>query len=187
MRSADVQALDALEQLLTEQDNTLSVSMSRVFGAIADVAQNNQKLVNKLQTKLVRAATKSLTGSQNKIDSTVTSLMSALSSWQFDVNYLLENLASKCGLKKIGEPLEAALLNEMVKGPELAVGTQIVLSIREIAPSLRDLIEVLREIRDAISGSPSRDKSDEVTETDEFPSYGTVQLKDVPWDDPEDT
>ena len=156
MQSADQQLLSAIENLLAGEEDTLSIPLSKINQGIAQLVTQNEKLVTKLQGKVIKDINRHLTHQDNAIDGLSTTVLSGLQAWQDSTHLLLTQLAAKSGLTGPGDPLEQALVEQVAEAPELAYSAALLIALREAMGRFDGLVEVLREIRDRIGGEPVR-------------------------------
>lgn len=145
---ADAQALDALNELLAKEGDTLSIPYSALAEQLATIAVPGTKLVKQLQARLLKQAAKSNVNSSNLMDWFTTTMLASLNQWQDQQRYMLTHIATRSGMIGLNDPLEAALIAEAVRAPEMAYAGTLVLAVKEAIPYFEQLIEVLREIRD---------------------------------------
>lgn len=147
-QSAADQALVAIDQILSEQDDTISGPVQSLSDATFAVQEPIDGTLKKVRQKVQQAADRQTTMALDTLDSAITNILQATDTWQFDLHFMLTQLAAKAGLTQPGEQLASAVTvsAEAVPGP--TYGSTLVLSIREALPVFADLIEVLREIRD---------------------------------------
>lgn len=148
MHSAADQVLMSIDELLAGQDDKLILPMSTLNKATSTIFQKNTKIITQLQEKIIKAADRATTLHLDALDGVLTTVLQGLDTWQFDVHFLLTQLAAKGGFTEAGEPLEAALQAELADASKLAYQGTLVLAVAEAIPYLNQLIEVLREIRD---------------------------------------
>lgn len=148
MKSAEQVVLESIDELLCSQDDSLVLPMTKLDKAVSDIVVKHAKTVATFQDKILRAASRHTTKAVDQLDGVYTRLLQGLDAWQYDMHFLLQQLAAKGGVIKVGDPLETALIEEATRAPELLYGGTLVLSVKEAVGHLDDLIEVLREIRD---------------------------------------
>lgn len=191
MKSAEQQVLESIDELLAGQDDQLIMPMNVLNQATAKIVEKNAKIITRMQDKLLRVADKQTTRSMDHLDGVFTRVMGGLDSWQFDMNFLLTQLAAKGGFTKAGEPLEAALMQEATRAPDLAYGATLVLAVKEAIPFFTQLIEVLREIRDRMSPqaikiageTPAEEPEVEAEAQTDEATEGPVEDDDYEWID----
>lgn len=154
--AAKQEMVDALEELLAQQDFQLSIPYNHLNQGVADVVTKQGKLISSLQSKIVKGLQRELTVNDNSLESLRTTILAGLNAHQADIEYLLTQLASKAGMIGVGDTLEAAILSEAAQGPELGALGSLVLQVGEARGLFEDLIEVLREIRDRMPGQITR-------------------------------
>lgn len=154
IESAAEQVLRSIDELLTEQDNTMIIPMTQVSNTVKEVVEKNAKLITRMQGKILRGLNTTTTHHLDMLDGVHTRILGGLDAWQSDVHYMLTQLASKSNSIQTGQRLEDMLIHEAEKAPELAYAGTLVLAVKEAIPYFEQLIEVLREIRDRMPGSP---------------------------------
>lgn len=146
--SAIDQVLMSIDELLAGQDDKIILPLTTLNTATTTLVDKNAKIVTRLMEKILKHLDKATTKNLDALDSVYTSVLAGLDDWQFNVNFLLSQLAAKGGFTEAGEPLEAALDKNITDAAQLTYTGTLVLAIHELKPFLIDLIEVLREIRD---------------------------------------
>ncbi len=152
-QSAAEQALAAIDSLLAEQDDALSGPMQALHEATYNSFTTNNQVLTKITQKITRAGDQYTTQVLNAIDSVFTTINNYMETSQFDVHFLLTQLAAKAGFTEPGQQLESAL-EETTEAKELSYGPTMTLDCRGIGQWFEDLIEVLREIRDRMQPTP---------------------------------
>lgn len=188
MKSATQQVLESIDELLAGQDDALILPMTTLNQATATVFAKNNKIITRMQDKILRAADKATTLHLDALDGVFTRVLEGLDTWQFDMNFLLTQLAAKGGFTKAGEPLEAALQAELASAPKLAYEGTLVLAVAEAIPYFEQLIHVLREIRDRLPAAevrlpdevPSGDDDEELIQADTTAGIGDDSTVDWP-------
>jgi hypothetical protein len=160
LQTYEEQLLESIDTLQAANADALVLPMTTVNQAIASLIDKNSTLIGKLQTKILRKLDHATTKNLDHLDGIYTRLLAGLDAYQFDADHLLQLLAAKGGAIKAGAPLETALVEEILKAPELAYGATLVLSVREAIPIFHELIEVLREIRDRMPPQAVRIKGE---------------------------
>jgi hypothetical protein len=149
-----VQLLTSIETLLADAENAITLPMTAINQGIAKLSQESSKSVVSIQNKLLKSIQAHAVANDNEIDQLGMAILAPLQTWQEENNLLLTQLAAYSGLTQPGDPLEAALLTEVAQEPELAYSATLLLAIREAMPYFRQLVEVLKEIRDRMPGIP---------------------------------
>lgn len=166
MEAADTQVYAAIDQLLVEQDDHLMLPMTKLNIAIKGLFEENTRAITKIQDKLIRKVDRETTKQSDHLDVALTRVQNALETWQQETQYLLTQIAAKGGIVKAGDPLESALLTDLAQAPQLQLGTTLVLEVSRLGPYFVSLIEVLREIRDRMPGTPVRFAGEPAAEED---------------------
>jgi hypothetical protein len=146
--------LEEIESTLAQNDAAIQIPLTRINQGIAALSKDNAKIITKLQGKILRQLNQHVTDASNQIDGVQTTILQGLQNWQNDNRLLLTQLAAKTGLTAPGDSLEMALVDKVADAPELAYSATLLLAIREAFPFLRELIEVLQEIRDRMPNLP---------------------------------
>lgn len=147
------QLLDSIETLLADGENLVTLPLTAINQGIAQLSGMSGKTVAQIQSKLLKSIDQFAVDNDNAIDGFGLTLLKPLQDWQDENNLLLTQLAASAGLTQPGDPLEAALTQEIASVPELAYSATLLMAIRDFLPSFGALIEVLREIRDRMPGA----------------------------------
>lgn len=153
-QSAEAAAMAAIDLILTEQDDALSGPMQALVSAVANSTTKDEKSLNKISNKVMQAADMHSTLALNSLDQSFTAINRAMEQWQFDMHFLLTQLAAKAGLTQPGEQLESALTTTDEQMLSTSYGQSLILNCKMLVPFFDDLIEVLREIRDRMPPIP---------------------------------
>jgi len=148
------QLLDSIETLLADNENLITLPLTAINQGIAQLSVQNARTITKIEGKLLKAIDAYAVQNDNAIDSFGLALLQPLQDWQTENNLLLTQLAASAGLTQPGDPLEAALVQQIADEPELAYSATLLIAIRDLLPYARQLIEVLREIRDRMPSIP---------------------------------
>jgi hypothetical protein len=153
--SAQDQVLASIDQLLAENENALTVPLTKINQALNAVIESNGKAVSKFTTKIVRAMDRQIVANDDRLNAVQTTILQGIDSWLSDQEYLLQQLASKGGLTELGEPLAAALTKESTEGRQLTYEGTLVLKVAEAVPWLERIAIALERIADYFDESPS--------------------------------
>lgn len=148
------QLLASLETLLADGENLISLPMTAINQGIAKLSVQSAKSIAQIQGKLIKSIDQFAVANDNAIDGFSLSLLKPLQDWQDENLLLLTQLAAAGGLTQPGDPLEAALLQEVAAVPELAYSATLLIALRDFLPHFGSLVEVLREIRDRMPQPP---------------------------------
>ena len=96
---------------------------------------------------------------------------------------MLQDLSAAAGLRQPGDPLEAALIEQVSVAPDIAYSATLLLALRDAMPHLGRIVEVLREIRDRMPGQPIQFEG-EAAAVDEPDAITITDVAPVPPDDP---
>lgn len=149
--TAKEEMVSALEELLAQQDFELSIPYNHLNQGVAQVVENQAKVVSKLQGKIVKGLAKELTSQDNSLERVRTMILNGLNAHQADTEFLLQQLAMKSGAIKIGDPLESALIQEATRGAEMTQVGTLVLQVAQAAPWLERICLALERIADRMS------------------------------------
>jgi hypothetical protein len=186
MHSAAEQVLMSIDELLVANDDKLVVPMTTLNKATSSVFQKNTKIITQLQQKILKAADLETTKHLDALDGVYTTVLQGLDTWQFDVNFLLTQLAAKGGFTEAGQSLEHALEKELSEAPQLAYQGTLVLAVAEAIPYLNQLIEVLREIRDRMPPNAMR-VAGEVPAKSAMPDEPVIDTDRSEWIEPSES
>lgn len=150
----DGELLAAISDVIGENDDAVRVPMSVLNQDIANLVAENAKVIARVSNVLTRRLTQSVTDSDNDLELIGTVLLSGLHAQVQENDLLLNHLASSAGMIGPGDPLEAALLNQVADAPELAYSATLLIALKEAMPIGWAIVEVLREIRDRLQGEP---------------------------------
>jgi hypothetical protein len=151
--AAKQEMVDALEELLAQQDFQLSIPYNRLNQAVADVVSKQGKVISSLQSKIVKGLQRELTVGDNSLESLRTTILTGLNAHQADIEYLLTQLASKADMIGVGDTLEAAILSEAAHGPELGQLGTLVLQVGAAEKWLERIADALERIADALESA----------------------------------
>jgi hypothetical protein len=188
IENAEGQFLSALETLLASQEISVSLPLTTINKALTEAVTINAKLIRKVQGRIVKALDRPIVANTNDIDRLGTVLLEPLQAWADNTQLLLTQLAAKTGLTQIGDPLEQALVEQVVDAPELAYSASLLLALREAMPFLARIAGALEEIRDRTGGAPYTIPGDETTEADiadEETTDKSPEIETLPIDWPE--
>lgn len=189
MRVPTDEELEAVQTALDEDGAQIVTIGSQLGKSAAQLVLTASKPIKKLQDRLLKDAAKKLVATDNGIDLVTTNLLNGANVWLQEAGFLLQNLGVKGGLIQPGDPITAALAQEVAAAPELQYMGTLVLAVKEAVPFLNQLIEVLREIRDRMPGSPvvytgerpTKEKSEELVEFGEDAVGATLSVLDSEW------
>ncbi len=142
--------LQAINQLLSENDQAIRIPMDAINQGIAELINDSGKIVSRVSGAVVRQISKELTANENLIDPVPTAVLSAIGGYLQENELLLNHLASAAGLLQPGYPLEAALVEQVAKAPDLMVSTTLLMALREWTPAIESIAKTLKEIRDRL-------------------------------------
>lgn len=183
MYSAAQQALMNIDEALVEQDDKLILPMNTLNKATSSIFQKNTQIITKMQEKIIKAADRETTTALDHLDGVYTTVLQGLDTWQFDVNFLLTQLAAKGGFTEAGQSLEHALQKTLAEAPQLAYQGTLVLAVKEAIPYMEQLIEVLREIRDRMPPNAMRVAGERAAES-ALPDEPIIDTDRTEWTEP---
>lgn len=149
--SAEADLLRQIEFMMASQANLISIPFSKLNQAVAGQVQSSNRLVTRMQSKLLQRIAKNVVTQGNVIDAAQTTVLNGLNQYQADTRNLLTYLASKSGMVGPGDPLESALVNEIVDAPRLTYEGTLVLAVKEAVPWLERIAAALERIADRLS------------------------------------
>lgn len=149
-----LQLLGAIETLLAEGENQISLPLTAINQSIAALSVQSSKSVVSIQNRLIRSIEQHAVAQDNEIDAFGLAILKPLQDWQEENNLLLNHLAAAAGVIQPGDPLEAALVTQVAEQPELAYSATLLIALRDVLPLFGQIVEVLREIRDRLPNAP---------------------------------
>lgn len=152
-QSAQDAVLASIDQLLAQNEDQLTVPLTKINQAVAQIVEANGKAIAKFTTKILRAADKQLVANDNVLNAVQTTLLQGIDAWLSDQQFLLQQLASKAGLQELGEPLAAALTKEATEGKQLTYEGTLVLKVAEAVPWLERIATACERIATAIEAT----------------------------------
>lgn len=152
-RSAGDDVLAAIDAILASNENALTVPLTKISQAVAQIVEANGKAVSKFTTKILRDADKRIVANDNHLDGVTTTILQGIDSWLGDTEYLLQQLTSKSGLTELGEPVAAALTKEATEGRQLTYEGTLVLKVAEAVPWLERIACACERIARALEGT----------------------------------
>jgi len=164
----DADLLAAITTLVAGNDEAVQIPMSLINQDVAKAVFSNSKTLSGISNLLVKKIGQAVTDNDNDIELAGTAMLQGIGATLDQNALLLNHLASAAGLLQPGDPLEAALLDQTAEAPELAYSASLLLAIREAMPHLGAIVEVLREIRDVLAGSPADDSAEPAAANDDF-------------------
>jgi len=141
-----------LERCLCENDLLIGGCYELIDGHCQDQLDRNESSISKCRGKMLSRLNREQTNLGNLVHEYMTVATLALVA-ELDCNeYLISQMACRCQMLDIGQPLETALTPLPAASLELQPGWTIHVSLDALAKPLADLLVVLREIRDAMGG-----------------------------------
>ncbi len=182
--SPDAQELlQAINQLLSENDQAVRIPMNVVNQGIAELINDNGKIVSRVSGAVVRQISKELTANENLIDPVPTAVLSAIGGYLQENELLLNHLASAAGLLQPGDPLEAALVEQVAKAPDLMVSTTLLMALREWTPALERIAKALERIAQSSGALPVaslKEEEVEQVESEQWPEEVNTPIDQGP-------
>jgi hypothetical protein len=171
--SAEEQALEGLQESLSEQEANLAQPIKTLQKHLADEIDKLDKLIVKQNKKLKASINKQQAKTGNDIEAIISALMSQLFIGIADNESTLGQLSIKSGAINVGDSMDKVGADKPEPGSGQQWGGVLVLSVKEAIPHIKELIEVLKEIRDRIPGFPIEYKGEvpaKEAESEELPS-----------------
>lgn len=178
--TAEEQALKGLLESLTETESDLSDPIKKLIAYVkAEVDEINGQ-IEKAKKKLKQALGKEQAKVGNDLESSIGKLSTDLYYGLADNEAILQQLAVKGGVLKVGDPLDWLVDGKPEPESPLKWGGQLILNMGDIKHVFVELIEVLREIRDRLGGIPVEYKGEEPAEEFEDVTQSTSMTPDAP-------
>lgn len=175
----NLQLLSSIDTLLAQGENQIALPMTAINQGIAKLSVQSAKTITGIQNVLLKSINQANVAQENDLDPLGMAILRPLQDWQEQNNLLLTQLAASSGLTQPGDPLEAALVNQLAEEPELAYSATLLIALRDVLPHFKALIEVLREIRDRMPGVPvsidGEPRSEEVETVEPEPSLSFME------------
>lgn len=179
---AEIKLLESLEELLCTSDGLIFNVGSKLESCIETFACNCEKQVNKICSKLKRICDKLATEAGNVLDYELTKIKVFIDGLLENNEFLLMQIAIKCGAIKIGQTLCDATKESVKEAVDPKYCGCLVLSIKEAVPYIEKLLEILMEIRDRLP--PISVELPQETDDAEPDSAGSDPNYKIPvWDD----
>lgn len=145
----------ALEDMICQGEVELAAVLQKLVVTITEEVNDLGNRLKKLHGKIVRRIDKEHVDISNQL----TFMQGRIGGAIFDAlnasEFTLTMLASKAGMVKPGENIDQVTIERIEHSYGEREGVKIVLSVRELLPIWRQLIEVLKEIRDRMPWQPS--------------------------------
>lgn len=175
LNAAVSQVAENLREELYSDQLTLDAVSKALIDAL-NVEQNaDRKVINLLIKKLSKQLNLEQVSHGDVIEGIATKLPVQVSQEQSIDSWTLSQLAAKCGICKTGETLPDCALSLGEETPGPTEGEEVTLNVVGLLPLFKELIEVLREIRDRLPGYPAEDKgeipSDQITEEEKASNF----------------
>lgn len=181
LTAADAELLQAITEVIAENDDAVRLPMSVLNQHIADLVAANQRVISRVTNVLTRNLTQTITDNDNTLENIGTVLLTGLNGWIAENDLLLNHLAAASGLIQPGDPLTSALLDQVSEAPELAYSATLLIALRDALPVGHQIVAVLREIRDRLPGGPAIPESEVIDEEIEAPAEIAAPLPLVDW------
>lgn len=162
----DIQLLASIESLLGDGENQIAIPMTAINQGIAQLSHQSAKTLTKIQGDLIKSIDRHHVENSNYLDSLSVAILRPLQDWQLENELLLTQLAASAGLTQPGDPLEAALVQQLAEEPQLAYSATLLIALRDALPHLHKLIVVLGEIRDRMPPQATVLAGDKPTEAE---------------------
>jgi hypothetical protein len=177
---ADADLLDAINTLTATHADSVTIPYSVLNQGIADLVAANGATIAKVSKVLTRKLDQAVTDNDNGLELVGTVILQGINAYLTENDLLLNHLAASAGILKPGDPLESVLLNQVAEAPELAYSATLLIALRDALPIGRQIVEVLREIRDRLPPSAIRlageaaDSEEEDGETSPDAAYADI-------------
>jgi hypothetical protein len=147
-------ALESLDAGTLENESRLGAVVNKCLDHVAGSTEELGKTIRSAQTKCKNHLSRATATCADGIDVVVTGMLGWLVSGTDENHFVLQQLAVKTNIVYPGEPLENMLSRHTEEGDGVKYMGELVLSVKEVVPFAKQLLEVLREIRDRIGGFP---------------------------------
>lgn len=175
--------LQAIAQGQSANDAEISLVLNSLNRHVAQLSQKNGKIITGIQETVLKKINQELVDNDNAIDPVSTAILARTQEWLNDNQLLLQDLSAAAGLRQPGDPLEAALIEQVSVAPDIAYSATLLLALRDAMPHLGRIVEALREIRDRLPGQPIQFEGEAVA-VDEPDAITITDVASVPPDDP---
>ena len=146
--------LQAIAQGQAANDAEISLVLNSLNRHVAQLSQKNGKIITGIQETVLKKINQELVDNDNTIDQVSTAILARTQEWLNDNQLLLSDLSAAAGLRQPGDPLEAALIEQVSVAPDIAYSATLLLALRDAMPHFGRIVEVLREIRDRMPPQP---------------------------------
>lgn len=155
MHEPTEEELDAVQTAL-DNDGAQIITIGTQLGQeAANLVLTAAKPIKRLQDKLLKEAAKHVVTLDNQVDFITTRLLTGTNTWLQEAEFLLQNIAVKGGMIEPGDPLIAALAEEVASEPQLEYMGTLVLAVKEAVPWLDRIAHALERIADSVNPSPT--------------------------------
>jgi hypothetical protein len=148
--------LQAIKAGQDENDAEISLVLNSLNKGVAQLVAKNGKIITDLQGKVLKQLNQRCVDNDNHIDALSTAILGWGQNELSDVHMLLTQLAASAGATSPGDPLEAALVDQLAAAPDIAYSATLLMALREGMPILALIARTLQEIRDRMPGTPVR-------------------------------
>lgn len=173
--SAEAEVLKALDDALCQTDIGIFSVIECLDRYTESIEKDCDKSVEKIIRKIVRYIDKGIVDNANRIDSVVTKIQIYLYNAIEQQGWTLSQLCVKCGWIAVGGDINIVVNQqcEELKGPK--DGPTITLDCSMLIPIAKELVEVLREIRNRLPPLPIEEAFEDPADYNE-PKYSDAKV-----------
>jgi len=142
-----------LSEMGTEDEAILGAVISNVAAAINQNDKHCDQVIKKMTAKITKELNSIEVKDGNDLDATASVVIQAINWDALDCDAILCNVASAGGVLAPGMPLESALKTEDSSASPLSWGGTLLLDCKCLEPHIKELVDVLREIRDVLAST----------------------------------
>jgi hypothetical protein len=166
--TSDQQLLAAINALLADNEEQIQLPLTAIALSAAQLSQQTSGAVTRLGNAITKHIALGIVDNANGLDFLSTAILQPLYDWQTENDLLLNHLAASAGLIQPGDPLVNALMDQAAQEPELAYSAIMAVAIHDLRDVARQIVEVLREMRDRMPGAPVAIPTEQQADQDEI-------------------
>lgn len=120
--------LQAIAQGQAANNAEISLVLNSLNRHVAQLSQKNGKIITGIQETVLKKINQELVDNDNVIDQVSTAILARTQEWLNDNQLLLQDLSAAAGLRQPGDPLEAALIEQVSVAPDIAYSATLLLA-----------------------------------------------------------